>query len=207
MARTEGFEGLDDSKENEEIKDKILASLKSQMDTQMKTAFFDLIDARFVEDSKLDEDTVRWMGTLLREVKDRILYLVRGEQKVLQGKRLIIYNNIEEGLDVSFFEQRIRHGVFSKENIGQLVVLTLTHLHDLQSPARDDALNAVQTKLFEDNPVTSFRMGKAFGDFIRVFHTHMDMVEKDLKFTLLYYEHFKRWPDMSVEEFESTGGK
>jgi len=160
-----------------------------------------------VEDSKLEENDVKWMGTLLKEVKDRILYLIKGERGKLRGQRLTMYNEIDRGLDVPFFEQRIRHGVFSKEDLGQLVMFTLAKLKALQSASRDETLDAIQTKLFEDNPVDSFRMGKAFGDFIRAFHTHMDTVEKDIKFSLLYFEKFGRFHETSVEDFESKYGK
>lgn len=198
---------MSDETSNVKISEEILEGLNTQIDTQMKKAFFDIMDAKLVEDSKLDDDTVKWMGTLLKEVKDRILYLIKGERGELKGKRLIMYNEIDRGLDVPFFEQRIRHGVFSKEDLGQIVMFTLAKVKALQSSSRDAALNEIQTRLFDDNSVDGFRMGKAFGDFIRVFHTHMEVVERDLKFALLYFEQFKRFPEMSIEDFESKYGK
>ena len=199
---------MSDSKDGEfKVSEEILEKLNTQIDTQMKKAFFDLVDSKLVEDSKLDDETVKWMGTLLKEVKDRILYLIKGERGELGGQRLAMYTEIDRGLDIPFFEQRIKHGVFSMNDMGQIVLFSLAKLKDLQSPERDGVLDEIRTRLFADNPVDDFRMGKAFGDFIRAFHLHMDTVEKDLKFSLLYFEKFERFPDMSVEDFESKYGK
>lgn len=196
-------EGMSETKEGDKLNKAILDKLENQIEEEMKRAFYDLLETKFTTDSKLDDETVEWMGSLLQEVKDRILYLIKGERGVLAGKRLAMYNEIDEGLDVSFFKQRIKHAAFEKADLGQLVGFTLAKLKDLQSSYRDALLIKVQNKLWADNDTDAFCMGKAFGDFIRAFHTHMDIVEKDLKFTLLYFEKFNCFPELSVEEFES----
>ena len=145
-----------------------MATLTERMESQMKKAFWDLLQEK-VSAQPPDFD---WITRLYTEIRDRLMSFVR------KGGKL--HTEIEEAFDTDLFSQMIRNDAFDGGDMLRLVESTFAYISALQAPYRDAELLSVKATI-----LTRASEGGTFAEivplYIRSVHKLLDYIEYDLK--------------------------
>jgi len=111
--------------EKKELFDKNIERINKQVESTMKTAFFDLLEQK-VSTNPPDYD---WLTRLYTEIRDKLTRLLKHSSKTRK--------HIEEQMDPEFFHQLISNNVFEPKSFYALICFVFEQCKALGSPGRD----------------------------------------------------------------------
>ena len=111
------------------LKPEQLDSLNTQMNTQFKKAFFDLLE----EKVRQEPPGYDWITRLYAEIRERLASLMR--------KDSVLRKEIEDSMDVELFKQMIENKAFGGVELYNLVSHVFELCKKLGSPARDNEVD------------------------------------------------------------------
>jgi len=146
-----------------------LEKLKRQVESNMKRAFFDLIETA-LSSTPPDHE---WIARLYAEMRDKLCSLT--------PNRPDLRAQVQQNLDVAAFADMVRHEAFEAADLRNLVSFVFGRLASLCAPARDRDVQQRRSDLeaLLAQPGTTFaRFAVAF---LKSFHTTMEEVEADVE--------------------------
>jgi len=150
------------------LKPEQLNKLNAQMNTQFKTAFFDLLEEK-VRQEPPDYD---WIARLYEEIRTRLASILKSGS--------VVRNEIEVSMDVKLFRQMIENKAFGGTELYNLINLVFEWCKKLGSPARDDEVDKMKFMV-----LGLIKSGGTFAQIVPMFIKNanecIDNIYKDLK--------------------------
>jgi len=161
------------------LKPEQLDSLNTQMNTQFKKAFFDLLEEK-VRQEPPDYD---WITRLYAEIRERLASLMR--------KDSVLRKEIEDSMDVELFKQMIENKAFGGVELYNLVSHVFELCKKLGSPARDNGVDKFKFQI-----IGLMKNNGTFAQIVPLFIKNanecIDNIYKDLRQVKENMEKFKK---------------
>jgi len=141
-----------------------MTTIEEQIRTEMRNAFFNLIDEN-VNSKTPDYD---WITRLYEEIKIKLLSFL--PNKV--GKN---YKQLEVDFDVDLFKQMIENDVFNQESMIKLVNNTFDWILKLEAPIRDKDTIEAKNRVFNSAPE------KIISTYLKEVHGCIEQIETDIR--------------------------
>lgn len=140
-----------------------MTTIEKQIQTEMKNAFFNLID----ENVNSKTPDFEWISTLYQEIKIKLL-------SFLPNKNGKTYKQLDMDFDVDLFKQMIENDVFNQESMIKLVNNTFDWILKLGAPIRDKNINEAKDRVFNSVPE------KIISTYLKEVHDCIEQIESDI---------------------------
>jgi len=117
--------------------DKKFNKINSQIKTNFKKAFYDLLEMKV----KSNPPDYEWITRLFEEIKDRLVFFIKKDSHFRK--------DIEDRLDVELFDQMIKNNAFNGTDFYNLIMYIFDLCLKLGSPARDNETETKRNEILE----------------------------------------------------------
>lgn len=138
-------------------------TIEEQIKTEMKNAFFNLIDENI--NSKTPD--YEWISRLYEEIKAKLL-------SFLPNKNGKTYKQLDTDFDIELFKQMIENDVFNQESMIKLVNNTFDWILKLEAPIRDKNTIEAKNRVFNSKPE------KMISTYLKEVHDCIEKIETDI---------------------------
>ena len=140
-----------------------MATIEEQIQTEMKNAFFNLID----DNINSENPDFEWISRLYEEIKIKLL-------SFLPNKNGKVYKQLDLDFDIELFKQMIENDVFNQESMIKLVNITFDWILKLEAPIRDKNTIEAKNRVFNSDPE------KIISTYLKEVHGCIEQIETDI---------------------------
>jgi len=149
------------------INEKLLEGVKTQLTEQYQLAFADLLR----ENLESETPDWEWVKRLHAELRDRICNLT--------PNRLDIHADIHDKMDSEIFYSMISHGAFDGANLQSLITFVFSRIRELEAPAKNVDTDASLQEILELFQSANATIATIVPTFIQAANERLDDVYND----------------------------